>query len=170
MAVTVEPSQPSAIDSDAIPAAGPIGARATHARTVEHTRFRTIHPLHAVLLAGAVPLFLGAALADVVYARTFHIQWQNFASWLIVGGLLFAGVALLFGIFELFRADRAPGLGVHAVVLFVAWVVGFFNALMHSRDAWASMPTGLVLSFIAAALVCAATWLGFRTRHIGGTR
>lgn len=163
MAVTVESSHTGASHTNAI------DPRATYARTVEHTRFRPIHPLHAVLLAGAVPLFLGAALSDVVYARTFHIQWQNFASWLVVGGLVFAGVALVFAIFELFRADRAPGLGVYTAVLFVAWVVGFFNALIHARDAWASMPMGLVLSVIATALVCAATWLGFRTRHIGGT-
>ena len=45
----------------------------------------TIHPFHALLLAGAVPLFLGALLSDITYARSYKIQWSNFASWLIAG-------------------------------------------------------------------------------------
>lgn len=123
----------------------------------------TIQPLHAVLLAGSVPLFLGAALCDVAYASSYQIQWSNFASWLIVGALVFAGVALLFAIVDLLRAHRrARGLVPYAVLLLGAWLVGFFDALIHAKDAWASMPTGLVLSWIATALACAAAWLGFR--------
>lgn len=123
-----------------------------------------------MLLAGTVPLFLGAALADIAYMLTFQIQWNNFASWLLVGGLVFGGIALLFAIVELFTADRLRAMAPYVAVLLAAWVVGFFDALVHARDAWASMPAGLILSLIAAVLVCAATWLGFRTPRIGGTR
>ena len=35
---------------------------------VERRYSTVIHPLHAVLLAGTVPLFLGAALSDAAYA------------------------------------------------------------------------------------------------------
>ena len=47
-----------------------------------------LHPLHAVFLAGALPLFAGALLSDIAYARSYEIQWNNFASWLIAGGLV----------------------------------------------------------------------------------
>ena len=47
---------------------------------------RVLHPLHAALLAGTVPLFLGALLNDIAYAKTYQIQWSNFASWLIAEG------------------------------------------------------------------------------------
>ena len=30
-----------------------------------------------MLLAGTVPLFLGAALSDAAYARTYEIQWTS---------------------------------------------------------------------------------------------
>ena len=130
-----------------------------------------IHPLHAVLLAGTVPLFLGAALSDAAYASSYEIQWTNFASWLIVGGLFFAGIALLFAIIDLFRADRrARDIFLYAAVLLATWVVGFFNALMHARDAWASMPAGLVFSVIVTLLACVATWFGFRTPRTGATK
>lgn len=127
-----------------------------------------IHPIHAVLLAGTIPLFLGALLSDWAYASSYHIQWNNFASWLIVGGLFFSGIALLFAIVDLCRASRrAPGIGLYVLLLLATWVVGFINALWHARDAWASMPTGLVLSIICALLACVATWMGFRARRIG---
>ena len=129
----------------------------------------TVHPLHALFLAGMLPLFLGATLADLAYTNTFQIQWNNFASWLLAGGLVFGGVALAFAIAGLFMASqRARGIIPYAVVLLVSWVVGFFSALIHARDAWGSMPTGLVLSAIATILACAALWLGFRTPHIRG--
>lgn len=127
-----------------------------------------IHPIHAVLLAGTIPLFLGALLSDWAYASSYHIQWNNFASWLIVGGLFFSGIALLFAIVDLCRASRrAPGIGLYVLLLLATWVVGLFNALWHARDAWASMPAGLALSIICALLACVATWMGFRARRIG---
>ena len=137
--------------------------------TVERKYSTVIHPLHAVLLAGALPLFLGAALSDVAYASTYEIQWANFASWLIVGALVLLGIALLFAIIDLFRADgRASGAAPYAGILVVTWIVGFVNALMHARDAWASMPIGLVLSVIVALLACVAAWLGFARPATGG--
>ena len=63
--------------------------------TVERTVRSGIHPLHAVLLAGTIPLFLGAALSDYLYSTSYHIQWSTFSSWLIAGGLVFTGFAIL---------------------------------------------------------------------------
>ena len=136
---------------------------------VEPRYVLTVHPLHAIYLGGMLPLFLGAALADTAYAKTFDIQWNNFASWLLVGALVFGGIALIFAIVDLFRpTQRARGIILYAVVLLATWIVGFFNALVHARDAWGSMPMGLVLSVITVVLACLATWLGFRTPHIRG--
>ena len=45
-------------------------------------------PLHGTLLAGTVPLFLGALLSDIAYGQTYQIQWANFASWLIAARTL----------------------------------------------------------------------------------
>jgi len=135
----------------------------------EHRYSLTVYPLHAVFLAGTIPLFLGAALSDAAYAKTFHIQWNNFASWLLVAGLVFAGIALIFAIVDLSRPyQRARGIVLYFLILLVTWIVGFIDALMHARDAWAGMPTGLVLSIVVTLLACVATWLGFRTPHARG--
>lgn len=127
------------------------------------------HPLHLVLLAGVIPLFLGALLSDIAYSRTYHIQWSNFASWLLAGGLVFCGFALLFALIELVRADHKRGQPlIYFLVLLATWVLGFLNALDHAKDAWAIMPTSLILSVIITVLICVATALRLARRAAGG--
>lgn len=117
-------------------------------------------PLHAILIAGTVPLFLGALLSDIAYYKTYQIQWSNFASWLIAGGLLFCGLALLFALINLLMADRKAGRPLTYFLLVLAtWVLGLFNAFEHAKDAWAAMPLSLVLSVIVTVLTCATTWV-----------
>jgi uncharacterized membrane protein len=119
---------------------------------------------HAFLLAATVPPFLGAALSDYVYTLTYHVQWINFASWLIVGGLVFGGAALAWALVAPLPSDRRGGrLAASSLFLLAAWVLGFVNAFIHARDAWASMPTGFVLSLVVALLACSATAVGFST-------
>lgn len=128
-------------------------------------------PLHAMLLAGTVPLFLGALLSDIAYYNSFQIQWANFAAWLIGGGLLFAGLALLFALANLVGAERKAGRPVlYFLLLLVTWVVGLINAFEHAKDAWAVMPTGLVLSAIVAVLAVITAWLGLSNLRSGGER
>ncbi|UAW98307.1 hypothetical protein KEM63_16300 [Halopseudomonas nanhaiensis] len=137
--------------------------------TAHHHYRYTPHPLHAILLAGTVPLFLGALLSDIAYFRTYEIQWNNFASWLIVGGLVFLGFALLFALVNLIRAVHKKGRPlIYFILLLVAWILGFINALEHAKDAWATMPSSLILSIIVSVLVCVAAWIGLSSLRDGG--
>ncbi|WP_270936216.1 DUF2231 domain-containing protein [Falsiroseomonas oryzae] len=124
---------------------------------------RPLHPLHAILLAFPLPLFLGALLSDLAYRASFHIQWANFAAWLIAGGLVFGGFALLWALVDLIRSGpaRRRHAAIYFVVLLVMWGLGFVNALVHAKDAWAIMPEGLYLSAVVAVLALAASWLGY---------
>ena len=47
------------------------------------------------------------------------------------------------------------------IALLVMWVLGFVNALVHAKDAWATMPEGLYLSMIVTLLALVATWIGY---------
>lgn len=127
------------------------------------------NPVHATLLAGSVPLFLGATLSDIAYFKTYEIQWSNFSAWLIAGGLVFCGLALLFALANLIVARRKQGRPlIYFALLLATWVLGFFNALEHAKDAWATMPQGLVLSVIVTLLACAASWIGLSNLRSGG--
>ncbi|HWI24260.1 MAG TPA: DUF2231 domain-containing protein [Lysobacter sp.] len=125
------------------------------------------HPAHAFLLAAMVPLFVGAAINDYAYTSSAQVQWLNFANWLIAGGLVFAGGALLCVVAGLVRGYRGHYV-FDFVLLLALWILGFIDALVHARDAWASMPTGLVLSVVVAALACIAAWLGFSRLRVRG--
>jgi hypothetical protein len=135
--------------------------------TVDRAPPRGLHLFHAAVLAGALPLFLGALLADYAYWTSHQIEWSNFASWLLVGAMVLATIALACEIFALFRGRRSF---LYILVLAATWVVGFFDALHHGRDAWGIMPTALVLSLIAAVLALVATWIGFSSLRAGGAR
>lgn len=124
---------------------------------------RSLHPLHAILLAFPLPLFLGALLSDLAYWSSLQIQWANFASWLIAGGLLVGAFAVLWALVNLFRRNTvgARGRVTYFFVLLAMWVLGLMNALVHAKDAWATMPEGLVLSAITTLLALVAAWIGY---------
>ncbi|CAN2981857.1 MULTISPECIES: DUF2231 domain-containing protein [Pseudomonas] len=128
-------------------------------------------PLHGALLAGTVPLFLGALLSDIAYGQTYQIQWANFASWLIAGALVFCGFALLFALVNLMRAERKAGRPVaYFLLLLGTWLLGLVNAFQHAKDAYAMMPAGLVLSAIVTVLAIVATWIGLTNLRSGAAR
>lgn len=125
--------------------------------------WRPLHPLHAILLAFPFPLFLGAFLSDIAYWRTYEIQWINFSQWLNVGGLFVGAFALLWALVNLFRggtAGRSRRIA-YFLVLLGMWVLGFISALVHAKDAWATMPDGLYLAAVTALLALIAAWIGY---------
>ncbi|HET7710094.1 MAG TPA: DUF2231 domain-containing protein [Sphingomicrobium sp.] len=130
-----------------------------------------LHPVHVVLLAGTLPLFLGAMLSDWGYSQSYQIQWVNFASWLIAGGLVFAALALLWALIDLLRAARSgQPYWLYAGLLLALFVVGIVNALVHARDGWGTMPAGLILSVVSLALAMAAIWAAHVPRRFGEDR
>lgn len=134
---------------------------------ISEKTWRGIHPVHAILLASILPLFLGALLSDWAYFRTYQLQWSNFASWLNAGALVFAGAALLWAAIDFLRVDveRSGRGALTLLILLATFALGFINALVHAKDAWAVMPEGLVLSVIVFLLALASVWLGFSNRR-----
>lgn len=127
-----------------------------------------LHVLHAILLAGIVPLFIGAFFSDIAYVKTYEVQWANFSSWLIVGAMVFCGLALLWALVNLVRDDRRDRRAwLYVALLFTTFVFGFIGALIHAKDAWATMPGGVIVSGIVTVLAVAAVWIGLSGTHEG---
>ena len=100
-------------------------------------------------------------MTDIAYFKTYEVQWKNFASWLIVGGLVFCGLAMLWALIDLVRVGcRVRRNAIYLLLLLAVFVFGLVNAFVHAGDAWASMPQGLVLSVIDIVLVLTATGFG----------
>jgi uncharacterized membrane protein len=139
--------------------------------TIDQRPARAIQPFHAALLAATIPPFLGGLLSDIAYTSTYEIQWSNFASWLIAGGVAFTGFALLWAFIDLIRADRRRGRPlIYFLLLLATFVLGLINSFVHARDAWATMPGGLILSAIVTVLAILATWLGFSSLRVGAMK
>jgi uncharacterized membrane protein len=129
------------------------------------TRRRTLHPVHAVLLASTLPLFLGAVLSAWAYSSTYEVQWINFAAWLNAGAMVFTGLTVAWAVIGFFRADVARDRlsALYLLSVITTFVVGFVTALVLAKDAWATMPAGLILSLVTFLLALASVWLGFST-------
>lgn len=129
---------------------------------------RPLHPLHVLLLAGSVPMFLGVLMSDIAYANSDQVQWKNFASWLNAGALLLSGLALLWSMLSMVSAHRRrrrPALA--GALLLAGWIIGFVNSLVHAKDAGATLPEGLVLAVIVFALMAVASWLSLSFERSG---
>ena len=127
-----------------------------------------IHPVHAVLLAGTLPLALAALLADWAYSELRHVQWVNFAAWLTAGTVLFASLTLLMAIASaLFGGGRNRQGLIYLLLVLTTFGFAVLNMLVHTRDGWGVMPEALVLSALIALLSLAATWAGFARLRTG---
>jgi uncharacterized membrane protein len=100
--------------------------------------------------------FVAALVFDVIYSKTAVILWDKAAAWLIFFGLLFAVVPRLVNLTQVWitsrlsttRADRLDfWLNLFAIV------VAIVNAFVHSRDAYAVVPTGILLSVCTVVLL-----------------
>jgi uncharacterized membrane protein len=123
------------------------------------------HPLHPMLVPVPIVCFIGALLADIMYCVTAEMMWADFSAWLLVVGVIIGVLAAIAGLVDLLSSPAIrsltpawpPALG-NVVVL----VLAFFNALIHTRDAWTSVvPTGLILSIITVLILPVAGWLGW---------
>jgi uncharacterized membrane protein len=96
-------------------------------------------------------LFVAVLIFDIIYAKTGYILWMKGAAWLVTFGLLFAIIPQLINLALVWFSKRRLR-SSHQVINFwlnvVAIVAALINAFVHSRDAYAVMPTGLWLSIV----------------------
>ncbi|MFZ0268881.1 DUF2231 domain-containing protein [Caulobacter sp.] len=139
--------------------------------TVEGSRGAALHPIHAILLAFPVALFVSGLVTDIAYLNTAVIQWSNFSAWLITGALVFGGLTLAWAILgALFprRTTRGRALAF-LVMVAIMWIAGLINAFQHSHDGWPSVGAlGLTLSIISSLFALVAAAIGYSSQPVEG--
>jgi len=123
------------------------------------------HPIHPMLVPIPIACFVGALLTDVAYTVTAEVMWANFSAWLLVVGVIFGVLAAIAGLIDFLTnrivREQAPA-WPHLLGNAVALILAFFNALIHTRDAWTSVwPLGLVLSVLTVLILPVTGWLGW---------
>ena len=137
------------------------------------TRKRRGRPMHKMLVSFSAAYFTGALVTDLAYWQTPDVMWERFSIWLIVAGLVMAGLATIAYTIDLAgrrRIDRPAR--PRAVGYALAVLLALINAFVHSRDGYtAVVPTGLMLSglVVVVLLVTASVAAALANRHrIGG--
>jgi uncharacterized membrane protein len=129
-----------------------------------------IEPLRGILMAFPIALFTSAVVSDIAYLNSAQMQWSNFSAWLIVGALVFGGLAGLWAIVDLALSWRTPARRaavIHVAALALAWILGLINAFKHSQDAWSSVGAfGLTLSILSMLLVLVAGWVAYSNKTV----
>jgi uncharacterized membrane protein len=118
--------------------------------------------VHRMLASFSAAYFVGALVTDLVYWQMPDVLWERFSIWLIVAGLVMAGLAVvayligLAGGGQIHRSSWPQAVGYAlAVGLSVA------NAFVHSRDGYtAVVPTGLMLSALVVLVLLLTAWVG----------
>ncbi|MCU5775530.1 hypothetical protein N5923_19215 [Erwiniaceae bacterium BAC15a-03b] len=112
-------------------------------------------------LLNPLPLgfFVAGWIFDIIYLYSYEIFWIQGASWLIVFGLLLAIIPRLINLVQLWITRSIlpqAGARVHFWANALAVVLAIVNAFIHSRDAWAAVPSGVTLSTLVVVLLSLA--------------
>jgi uncharacterized membrane protein len=131
----------------------------TVSRSIAKPRGR---PMHRILVAFSAAYFTAALVTDLVYWKIPDVLWERFSIWLIVAGLVMAGLATIAYAIDLWggkQIDRPAWPRVIGYALVVA--ISLINAFVHSRDGYtAVVPTGLMLSALVVAVLLLTSWIG----------
>lgn len=121
-----------------------------------------------------IPLgfFTAAWIFDIIYLNSPHPMWTKSASWLIAFGLIIAIIPRLINLVQVWVSVSWPQTSpvkIHFWANLLAIVLAIFNAFVHSRDAYAVAPAGVILSTLVVALLCLANiQLALRLRSAEG--
>src|SRR5229473_953519 len=119
-------------------------------------------PIHKMLVSFSAAYFAGALVTDIVYWQMPDVLWERFSIWLIVAGLIMAGLATIAYVIDLAgrrRVDRPAW--PRAVGYALAVLLALTNAFVHSRDGYtAVVPAGLTLSVLVVIVLVLTAWVG----------
>nr|WP_244754410.1 DUF2231 domain-containing protein [Rhodanobacter sp. B2A1Ga4] len=103
--------------------------------------------------------FVAALIFDILYVRTAGVLWNKGAAWLIVFGLLLAVIPRFVNLAQVWITSRQIARSADKLDFWLnlfAIVAAIFNAFVHSRDAYAVVPTGVWLSVCTVILLAIA--------------
>ncbi len=122
------------------------------------------HPIHTMIIVFPIAFFVAAFVCDLVFWRSGNAMWATGALWLIGSGLIMAAVAAVLGLIDFLGEERIRALshawwhaGANVLVVLIELYSWYAR---YSGGPDAVVPTGLVLSLIAVALLVFSGWMG----------
>jgi uncharacterized membrane protein len=122
------------------------------------------HPIHPMLIPFPVALLSLVPVTDIVFAVTDETFWSSVSYYLLWGGLVSAGLAAVFGLIDFIGVPRVRTVraGWAHMLLNVAIVMlSVVNLWLRRGDTIEHvLPSGLIVSLVAAGLLMASGWYG----------
>jgi uncharacterized membrane protein len=132
------------------------------------------HPIHPMLVALPIGLFVGVLVSDIISIWGDRTFWPEVSLWLIAFGVVGALLAAAFGFTDYLTAPMTAAMKKtatkHMVLNLV--MVAFYIAAFFVRYADATSVVGYVLTYIGLAVLVTSGWLGGHlvyVDHLGTT-
>jgi uncharacterized membrane protein len=124
-------------------------------------------PAYRILAAFPIAAFTLTVVADIAYWRTANLLWLHFSEWLLLAGLVFGVLAVVF-LLVAYLVSKVRPVWSHAFGGMVVLILAALNSFIHTADGWtAVMPYGLALSIVTVLAMIVTRWLGSRSvRHV----
>ena len=121
------------------------------------------HPIHPMLVPFPIVCFVGAFVADIMYASNHEPGWATASNWLLGVGLVMAALAAVAGLTDYFGDDRVRRLGdalKHMLANVAAVVIEAVNLTLRLGNRDFIDSTGIYLSGVVVLLLLYSGWKG----------
>ncbi|ACE94684.1 UNVERIFIED_ORG: putative membrane protein [Rhizobium esperanzae] len=119
------------------------------------SRDAAAYPIQSLFIPFPFVCFTLALATDIAFWQSGNLLWQDFSAWLLFAGLVFGGLAILVGVFDLLRPRTQPlrPTFLSTLLYLLILVLAVANSLVHAGDGWtAVVPFGLGLSAVTFVL------------------
>lgn len=129
------------------------------------------HPLHPILVALPIGLFVFSLVADIIYLAGWGgTHWQSVAYFDLAGGIICALLAAIPGFIDLFSVSepnlRRIGI-VHMFVMLLTVAIFIVDFWMRHSQRF-PYTTPFILSIIGILVLLIGGWLGAKLVHVFG--
>ena len=121
------------------------------------------HPIHPMLVPFPIVCFVGAFVADIMYASNHEPGCATASNWLLGVGLVMAALAAVAGLTDYFGDDRVRRLGdalKHMLANVAAVVIEAVNLALRLGNRDFVDSTGIYLSGVVVLLLLYSGWKG----------
>ena len=123
------------------------------------------HPIHPMLIPLPIGLLIAAFVCDLAFWGTGNAFWANVAFWALIGGVVTALLAALFGFADFFGDSAIRQMGdawQHMIGNLIAVVLAIISLYLRYRGGIeaAVFPWGIATSFLVVLVLGFTGWKG----------
>lgn len=134
------------------------------------------HPLHPMLIPIPVGMWITSLIFDLMYIGTSNLLWYKVAYYMMLSGVIGAGIAALPGLVDYFTlrmSDNARSTATKHMLLnitiLILYIINLFALrLDNGAAAGSSLGWAVFLNFVSVGLLAYSGWLGWKLVYLHG--